>query len=129
MLIIIYSFSFQVKCGGDAGTGFVWSSLRHLALPHNALKILDTSLELAPWLQVLDLSHNLLKSATELSCLPNLKYVNLGYNKLETVPTFNKSASHSLQVLVLKNNFIDNIDGKSLNNPVIFTLYWKTIFF
>ncbi|XP_029051044.2 serine/threonine-protein kinase 11-interacting protein isoform X1 [Osmia bicornis bicornis] len=99
------------SCGGDAGIGFVWGSLKHLALPHNALERLDTSLELAPWLQIIDLSHNFITSAEELSCLPNLKYVNLGYNKLETVPTFNKAAAHSLQVLVLKNNYIENLNG------------------
>lgn len=98
-------------CGGDAGIGFVWGSLKHLALSHNALERLDTSLELAPWLQIIDLSHNFITSAEELSCLPNLKYVNLGYNKLETVPTFSKAASHHLQVLILKNNYIENLNG------------------
>ncbi|XP_053986719.1 serine/threonine-protein kinase 11-interacting protein isoform X1 [Hylaeus volcanicus] len=99
------------SCGEDASIGFVWDSLKHLALSHNALEKLDKSLELAPWLQLIDLSHNLLTSVDELSCLPNLKYVNLGYNKLEAVPTFNKAASHSLQVLVLKNNYIENLNG------------------
>ncbi|OAD52960.1 Serine/threonine-protein kinase 11-interacting protein [Eufriesea mexicana] len=99
------------NCGGDAGIGFVWGSLKHLALSYNALEQLDTSLELVPWLQVIDLSHNLITSADELSCLPNLKYVNLGYNKLKTVPTFNESASHLLQVLILKNNYIKNLNG------------------
>ncbi|KAI4488204.1 hypothetical protein M0804_005052 [Polistes exclamans] len=98
-------------CGGDAGAGFVWGSLRHLSLPHNALEQLDRSFELTPWLQILDLSHNLLNNAGELDCLPNLKYLNLGYNKLETVPAFNKSTMHSLQILVLKNNFIEDISG------------------
>ncbi|KAK2581126.1 hypothetical protein KPH14_007940 [Odynerus spinipes] len=100
-----------VTCGGDAGAGFVWGSLRHLSLSHNALERLDRSFELTPWLQILDLSHNLLTNAAELDCLPNLKYVNLGYNKLETVPTFNKSVTHSLRVLVLKNNYIEDISG------------------
>lgn len=104
-------FFFTVTCGGDAGAGFVWGSLRHLSLPHNALEKLDRSFELTPWLQILDLSHNLLTNAVELDCLPNLKYVNLGYNKLEMVPIFNKSATHSLQILVLKNNYIEDISG------------------
>ncbi|XP_076231714.1 uncharacterized protein LOC143177580 isoform X2 [Calliopsis andreniformis] len=107
------------SCGGDAGIGFVWGSLKHLALPHNALEHLDKSLELAPWLQIIDLSHNLITSADELSCLPHLKYVNLGYNKLETIPVLNKAASHSLQVLVLKNNYIENLNG--LQNLVCLT--------
>ncbi|XP_015179281.1 PREDICTED: serine/threonine-protein kinase 11-interacting protein isoform X2 [Polistes dominula] len=98
-------------CGEDAGAGFVWGSLRHLSLSHNALERLDRSFELTPWLQILDLSHNLLNNAAELDCLPNLKYLNLGYNKLETVPAFNKSTMHSLQILVLKNNYIEDISG------------------
>lgn len=98
-------------CGGDDGIGFVWASLRHLALPHNALKCLDESLELAPWLWTLDLSHNMIVNAKEISYLPNLKYINMGYNRLEEVPIFNKEALHSLQVVVLKNNYIDNLNG------------------
>lgn len=80
-------------------------------LPHNALEHLDKSLELAPWLQILDLSHNIITNAKEISCLSNLKHVNLGYNKLEQVPIFNKSLSHSLQILVLKNNYLDSLNG------------------
>lgn len=108
---ISFSLLFTAACGGDAGVGFVWASLRHLVLPHNALGCLDESLELAPWLQLLDLSHNMITTAKEISCLLNLRYVNLGYNKLEQVPTFNKAVLHSLQTLVLKNNYIDNLIG------------------
>ncbi|XP_044002674.1 serine/threonine-protein kinase 11-interacting protein isoform X2 [Aphidius gifuensis] len=100
-----------VACGGDAGVGFVWASLNRLVLPYNGLGRLDKSLELAPWLQILDLSHNYLTVAGELNCLPSLKFANLGYNKLEVVPVFNKAAYRTLRVLVLKNNFIDNLNG------------------
>ncbi|XP_018055084.1 PREDICTED: serine/threonine-protein kinase 11-interacting protein isoform X2 [Atta colombica] len=104
-------YQLLAECGGDAGIGFVWASLRHLMLPHNALKCLDESLELAPWLQILDLSHNMIIDAKEISYLSNLRYVNLGYNKLEQIPIFNKTVLHSLQVLVLKNNYIENLSG------------------
>ncbi|EGI70964.1 PREDICTED: serine/threonine-protein kinase 11-interacting protein isoform X1 [Acromyrmex echinatior] len=104
-------YQLLAECGGDAGVGFVWASLRHLVLPHNALKCLDESLELAPWLQILDLSHNMIIDAKEISYLSNLRYVNLGYNKLEQIPIFNKTVLHSLQVLVLKNNYIENLSG------------------
>ncbi|KMQ92764.1 serine threonine kinase 11-interacting protein [Lasius niger] len=107
-------YQLLATCGGDAGIGFVWASLRHLVLPHNALECLDESLELAPWLQILDLNHNMITNAKEISCLSNLKYVNLGYNKLEEVPVFNKAALHSLQILVLKNNYIDNLNEKNV---------------
>lgn len=102
--------------------------MKHLALPHNALEKLDTSLELVPWLQVIDLSHNLITSADELSCLPNLKHVNLGYNKLETVPTFNEAASRLLQVLVLKNNYIESLNGNVLVYLIILSLSLSFIF-
>ncbi|XP_046416522.1 serine/threonine-protein kinase 11-interacting protein isoform X2 [Neodiprion fabricii] len=98
-------------CGGDASADFVWGSLKSLILPYNALARIDKSLELAPWLQTLDLSHNLISSAKEIDCLPNLRKINLGYNKLESVPEFSKPVFHSLQVLVLKNNYIENISG------------------
>lgn len=106
----------------------MWGSLKHLALPHNALEKLDVSLELVPWLQVIDLSYNLITSADELSCLPNLKHINLGYNKLERVPTFNEAASRLLQVLVLKNNYIENLDGNtSLCLPIFIYIIYKSI--
>jgi len=111
-------------CGGDAGVSFVWASLKHLVLPHNALKCLDESLELIPWLQILDLSHNMITDAKEISCLSNLRYVNLGYNKLEQVPIFNKAALRSLQVLVLKNNYIDNLSGWLNYNFLSQTFYF-----
>lgn len=101
-----------VSCGGDAGAGFVWGSLRRLVLPYNNLPNLDKSLELVPWLQTLDLSHNKIARANEVSHLSSLKCVNFGYNKLEAVPMFSKSVSHSLQVLVLSNNYIDSLNGK-----------------
>ncbi|XP_012283278.1 serine/threonine-protein kinase 11-interacting protein isoform X2 [Orussus abietinus] len=98
-------------CGGDAASGFVWGALQHLSLTYNALVSLDQSLELTPWLQTLDLSHNSITNVSELEHLPNLKNVNLGYNKLEAVPIFNKAVFHMLQILILKNNYIECING------------------
>lgn len=96
--------------------GFVWASLKRLALPYNGLGRLDKSLELAPWLHTLDLSHNLIVNTGELDCLPSLKYVNLGYNKLEAAPAFNKATYQTLQILVLKNNYIENLNGNYITN-------------
>jgi hypothetical protein len=108
----------KASCGGDAGVGFVWGSLQRLALPYNGLTHLDKSLEFAPWLEIMDLSHNLITIITELEYLPNLRNINLGYNKLEYVPQFNKASYHALQKLILKNNYIDNING----NLILFLL-------
>ncbi|XP_015116002.1 serine/threonine-protein kinase 11-interacting protein isoform X2 [Diachasma alloeum] len=98
-------------CGGDAGVGFVWASLKRLSLPYNGLGRLDKSLELAPWLQTLDLSHNFISTAGEIDCLPSLKHVNFGYNKLENVPRFNRGTYRTLQTLVLKNNYVETLSG------------------
>ncbi|XP_051160698.1 serine/threonine-protein kinase 11-interacting protein isoform X2 [Leptopilina boulardi] len=115
-------------CGGDAGVGFVWNSLNRLFLPYNALTGLDKSLELTPWLQMLDLSHNLISKAPEIDCLPSLKYVNLGFNKLETVPPFHKATFHTLQKLILKSNYIDNIKGlQGLENLVELDLSYNCL--
>ncbi|XP_074114306.1 serine/threonine-protein kinase 11-interacting protein isoform X2 [Cotesia typhae] len=99
------------SCGGDAGVGFVWASLNRLSLPYNNLGRLDKSLELAPWLSTIDLSHNFISAANELDCLPNLKYVNLSYNKLESIPSFNRSSYRTITIIVLKNNYIDDLTG------------------
>ncbi|KAJ8664256.1 hypothetical protein QAD02_005918 [Eretmocerus hayati] len=98
-------------CGADKGAGFIWGSLHRLALPYNGLQKLDNSLEYAPWLETLDLSHNAISRASELEYLPNLRNINLGYNNLEVVPLFNKTSYHTLQKLILKNNYIDNLNG------------------
>ena len=86
--------------------------MNRLALPYNNITELDKSLEYAPWLQTLDLSHNHIKRASELMYLPNLKNVNLGFNDLESIPIFHKAAKYNLQKLILKNNYIENINGK-----------------
>ncbi|XP_057325391.1 LOW QUALITY PROTEIN: serine/threonine-protein kinase 11-interacting protein [Microplitis mediator] len=99
------------SCGGDACVGFVWASLKRLSLPYNNLGRLDKSLELAPWLSTLDLSHNFISNANELDCLPNLKYINLSYNKLESIPSFNRSSYRTITIVVFKNNYIDDLSG------------------
>ena len=55
-------------------------------------------------------------TSSELKCLPSLKYVNLGYNRLEAAPSFNKAAYQTLRILVLKNNYIENLNGKIVQN-------------
>ncbi|KAL7305323.1 hypothetical protein TKK_0002453 [Trichogramma kaykai] len=98
-------------CGADKGVGFVWGSLTRLALPYNNLSHLDKSLEFVPWVETIDLSHNALTRATDLKYLPNVKNVNLSYNNLEFVPQFNRAAFYLLQKLILRNNYIENING------------------
>jgi Leucine-rich repeat (LRR) protein len=103
-----------LDCGADYSSGFVWSDLREAVFSYNGIDLLDRSLEFAPWLQILDLSHNRISQAGAIDCLPNLKYLNMSYNLLETVPSINKDACRKLQVLVIKNNYIEDLSGKYL---------------
>ncbi|KAK6631644.1 hypothetical protein RUM44_006173 [Polyplax serrata] len=99
------------ECGGDNSKGFVWSELREAVLSFNNIKAIDTSIAFAPWLQVLDLSHNQITDVKAIECLPNLKYVNLSFNCIDVIPTFNKSARKKIELLVLKNNYIEDLSG------------------
>lgn len=100
-----------LDCGADHSSGFVWSDLREAVFSYNGIDLLDCSLQFAPWLQILDLSHNKITQAEGIDCLPNLKYLNLSYNLLERVPVVNKDACRKLQVLVMRNNYIEDLSG------------------
>ncbi|KAK5649987.1 hypothetical protein RI129_001016 [Pyrocoelia pectoralis] len=97
------------KCGGDKSEGFVWCELKEAIFSHNNLKEIDSSLELVPWLNTLDLSYNQIQDGRPLNSLPNLKYINLSYNYLESAPPFSGQLCTRIQVLGLSNNFIEDI--------------------
>lgn len=103
------------ECGGDNATGFVWSELTEAVLSFNDIRIVDSSVAFAPRLQVLDLSHNQIFDVNAIERLPNLKYVNLSYNSLGEMPQFNKSARKKIEVLIMRNNYIESLDGKFLS--------------
>ncbi|KAJ6649830.1 Serine/threonine-protein kinase 11-interacting protein [Pseudolycoriella hygida] len=100
-------------CGGDNCTGFKWDNLNSADFSYNLLTTIDCSLEFAPALQHLNLSHNKLVSVDAIKWLPNLKNVNLGFNRLTHIPTFHIEANRRLQTLVLASNFIEEISGLS----------------
>lgn len=99
------------KCGADASQGLVWNELKEAVFNHNDLESIDNSFEYAPWLHTLDLSHNEIQDIRPLNCLYNLKHLNLGYNKLISIPTFTGQICNRLQVLIICNNFIEDITG------------------
>ncbi|KAF5293839.1 hypothetical protein FQR65_LT10977 [Abscondita terminalis] len=96
-------------CGADNSEGFIWNELKEAVFSYNSLDSLDRSLEYAPSLHTLDLSHNHIHNAQLLNCLPNLKHINLSYNQLESVPAFSGELCTQLRILVLCNNFIEDI--------------------
>lgn len=100
-------------CGADRCQGFIWSELKEAVFTHNGLNNLDASLEFTPCLQTLDLSHNRIRNAQPLNCLSHLKYLNLSFNQLESIPVFNSSTANRLEVLIVRNNYIENLQELS----------------
>lgn len=98
-------------CGGDQSNGFMWNELKAADFSYNTLKTIDCSLEFAPWLQQLNLSHNKIYSVDAIKWLPNLKKLNLSYNSLTHVPPLHGDATRRLQTLILTNNFIEDLNG------------------
>uniref|UniRef100_A0A182SVC2 LIP1 domain-containing protein n=1 Tax=Anopheles maculatus TaxID=74869 RepID=A0A182SVC2_9DIPT len=101
-----------VGCGGDkADDKKQWRSLRSINFAYNMLDYVDSSLEYASWLEVLNLSHNQLVNVFALRSLPNLRVVNLSYNRLNQIPAFHIDATRKIKVLLLSNNFLEDLDG------------------
>lgn len=86
------------NCGGDKSLASCWNELKEASFVSNNIIELDQSLECAPWLHTLDLSHNEITNFEALSCLVNLKYLNLSYNKLENVSILKGQICNRLQV-------------------------------
>ncbi|XP_049531914.1 serine/threonine-protein kinase 11-interacting protein isoform X2 [Anopheles darlingi] len=104
-----------VNCGGDnLIEGSQWRSLKSINFAYNMLDYVDSSLELTPWLELLDLSHNQLVSVSAVRCLPNLRVLNLSYNRLNHIPVFHSDATRKLRVLQMANNFLEDLEGLCL---------------
>lgn len=101
------------NCGGDQSNGFVWNELKSADFSYNNLKTVDSSLEFAQYLQHLNLKHNQLISVEAIKWLPNLKTLDLSYNKLTKVPYFHVETLRRLQSLNLSNNLIEDLNGVS----------------
>lgn len=99
------------KCGGDKSQPYSWNELRTANMAYNEIIEIDNSFECTLSLHTLDLSHNNLNKANFINLLPNLKHLNLSYNKLDAAPYFKGQIRNRLQVLVLNNNFIEDLNG------------------
>lgn len=86
------------KCGSDNSQRYNWNELKRANFCHNNIVELDDSLDSMIMLQSLDLSHNHISKMDFLNQLPNLKYLNISYNKLDKVPRFKGQICSRLQV-------------------------------
>ncbi|KAJ8307479.1 hypothetical protein KUTeg_015563 [Tegillarca granosa] len=75
-------------CGGDMSAPMSWPEMKSVYLSYNGLSKLDGSLYLTEILRL-----------------------NIGYNFMDSVPTFSLSAKSKLRTLVLRNNNLDNLEG------------------
>lgn len=109
-----------MECGGDHSTsGFTWNALNTVDFSYNALEFLDDSFEYTPYLQVINLSHNQVADFDALSRLPNLKVVDLSFNRLIRIPSFHPDACRKMQRLLLTSNFIEDISNVSYLESLI----------
>ncbi|KAM6945407.1 serine/threonine-protein kinase 11-interacting protein [Aplochiton taeniatus] len=99
-------------CGGDLSSALPWLELHTLNFSYNTISCLDHSLSLLNVLKSLDLSHNLIQDCGDfLMSLSELQHCNLGYNRLQKVPSLSLSSRTKLLSLVLRNNQLDTING------------------
>uniref|UniRef100_A0A1A9WES2 LIP1 domain-containing protein n=1 Tax=Glossina brevipalpis TaxID=37001 RepID=A0A1A9WES2_9MUSC len=99
------------NCGGDNSNGFVWNELKTADFSYNQLQTVDTSLEFAQYLQHLNLRHNQLFSVKAIKWLPNLKTLDLSFNRLTQIPQFHMDAYKRLQTLNMSNNLVEDLTG------------------
>ncbi|KAL9877467.1 uncharacterized protein ACN2A1_013824 isoform 4-T5 [Glossina fuscipes fuscipes] len=99
------------NCGGDNSNGFVWNELKSADFSYNQLQTVDTSLEFAQFLQHLNLRHNQLFSVKAIKWLPNLKTLDLSFNRLTQIPQFHMDAYKRLQTLNMSNNLVEELTG------------------
>ena len=97
-------------CGGDNSNGFMWNELKRLDLSYNTMEKVD-SFEFTPYVQYLNLSHNQINNVSAIKWLPNLKILNLSYNQLTHIPKFNTETYRRLQVLIINDNFVEDVSG------------------
>lgn len=87
-----------MKCGGDNSQPYNWNELKKAKFSMNNILEMDNSFDWTLSLQTLDISHNNLSTVDIVNQLPNLKYLNISYNKLYRVPHFVGPVCSRLQV-------------------------------
>lgn len=87
-----------MKCGGDNSQPYSWNELKKVKFSHNNIIKIDNSFDWTLTLHTLDISHNKLSSVDFINQLPNLKYLNMSYNQLTSIPHFKGPICNRLQV-------------------------------
>lgn len=95
-----------MKCGGDNSQPYNWNELKKAKFSHNNIVEMDTSFDWTLSLHTLDISHNKLSNFDFMNQLPNLKYLNISYNKLLKVPHFKGPICNRLQVRMNLRKFV-----------------------
>lgn len=89
-----------MRCGGDNSQPYNWNELKKAKFSHNNVFEVDNSFDWTLSLHTLDISHNKLSTLDLINQLPNLKYLNVSYNKLVRVPYFKGPICSRLQVRI-----------------------------
>ena len=108
---------FFATCAGDAvESARPWSGLRHVHCGGNAVRAMDGTLGLMPFVRTLDLSDNGLTEVTDdVRHLHSLETLNLGYNRIASLRPFSTlavaEALRRVTVLTLCNNRLISLHG------------------
>ncbi|XP_046683894.1 serine/threonine-protein kinase 11-interacting protein isoform X2 [Homalodisca vitripennis] len=86
----------------------VWDELRTAKLCYNDFVILCPFTN-TPWLQYLDLSYNKIEDKLSLQTLKHLKYLNLSFNFLTSVPMLSEEVCRTLKILLINNNYVQDL--------------------
>ncbi|KAK3026257.1 hypothetical protein RJ639_041633, partial [Escallonia herrerae] len=87
-----------------------WNRLSFVSCACNVLVLMDESLQLLPVVETLDLSRNKFAKVDNLRKCTKLKHLDIGFNQLRTVASFNEVSSQIVK-LVLRNNALTTLRG------------------
>ncbi|XP_070168586.1 leucine-rich repeat-containing protein 40 [Polyergus mexicanus] len=101
------NYSHNLLWGFDISILNIDSSLSKFNLSHNRINSMERSSENTTIkLKVLDVSHNNLTNLNFLDGLPQLKYLDLSFNKLTILPTKSLFCLQHLKILYINNNHL-----------------------
>ncbi|CAD7702668.1 unnamed protein product [Ostreobium quekettii] len=97
-------------CQVDQAQHTSWPKLKQLSCMYNNISEMDTSLQLAPNIELLDLSRNNISMVANLEGCVSLTSLDLSHNNLSSIESALSSCCN-LRRLILKGNAIRSLDG------------------